>query len=516
MLNLFQYHSWALAEGYFNRMFPTVVESVRMGHNLVKKQTIEDHLPGIEAMLYVDGKSNMQLSAIRRDETSGLPVASYQNQNVAIIPIIGALTKRGELCSYGMQDYQRMINRANASEGVDGIVLLMDTPGGTVDGTPELGLAIKNSAKPVGVFGDAMVASAGLWLASQASVIVGNKNNPTEFGSIGVLMGLPNYQNVMDAGFMPKVKIYRAKQSVDKARVNAVEAITPEAEDELQAELDATGEMFINTVKEGRGDKLDLSMKGLFTGQMFGVDESLSGGIIDSVGTLGDAVAMVAALANQKKSINENSKSNKSAMSKPNAFSSFFGKKKDAKTAPVANAAAHAKEAAEVEAAADDTVPMWSEELTFNTDGSGDGAFCLHPDTSGVDRKFETKTDGNKGNEPPADPSVKENDSWSLVAEAAEETTAAATQELTTVAKLNVALKKANAQASELKKQVETLSASLASAQARLEEKPAGVATTVVADKDAGREVAIEDDAKYATSVDAEVAELRKAQALTL
>lgn len=64
------------------------------------------------------------------------------------------------------------------------------------------------------------------------------------------------------------------------------------------------------------------------------------------------------------------------------------------------------------ESVVEDIVPDWTIALTFNTDGTGDGKYCKHPDVNGVKRIFETKTDGNTGNAPPTDPLITENANW--------------------------------------------------------------------------------------------------------
>lgn len=308
MLELLQYRAWLLSEAYYENAYRLLNSRLQLGHDLnglIKKQTDETIDAMVGAYLSVeDGHppigANVEMT-FSYDEPTGLRVAKANGKTIALITLVGPLTKRGDLCSFGMIHYQQMLNRVNASAHIDGAVLIMDTPGGTVDGTPELGLAIRTSAKPVGVFGDGMVASAGMWLASQAQVIVGNKNNPTEFGSIGVLMMLPNYQNVMDAGYLPKMKIYRADQSYEKALVNAIEPITEDAEKQLQADLNGIASMFISTVKSGRGAKLDTKATGLFNGRMFDVYESKKMGLIDAIGTLQTAINKVAELAKQKK-----------------------------------------------------------------------------------------------------------------------------------------------------------------------------------------------------------------------
>lgn len=430
MLNLLQYRAWALSEAYFNRMYPVVTDAIRLGHDLVKKKSVEDFIPAIQSLLSVSEEfghppveSDLQIT-FSRDQSSGLPVANVNNQSIALIPVIGPLSKYGDLCSMGMQDYQGMINRANVSPTIDGIVLIMDTPGGTVDGTPEFGLSVKNSQKPVGIFGDNMVASAGLWIASQASVIVGNKNNPTEFGSIGVLMALPNYKNVMDAGNAPTVEIFRAAQSTEKAMVNVIEPISEDSRAMVQKDLNSMADQFISTVKAGRGDKLNAKADGLFNGRMFDVYDSKKNGLIDSIGTLQTAVNKVAELAKTQKKNNSNP--NNSDMK----ILELLGISKEQK----------AKLSAEEQAKLDSVEQKLTDQETKIS-------------------AFETEK--------------------KALEQRAKDAEAKATA--------------AEAKAADLQK--------------KLDEKPAGPATSVVADKDAGKEN--EGKSKFDTSVDADAKNMR-------
>jgi protease-4 len=301
MIELLQYRTWALAENYFNRMYPVVADAMMRGHNLIKKKTIEDFHAQIEALAANIDPSTDKIR-ITYDWNTGkeiLPTVKTGGQRIVLIPVMGALTKAGDACSYGMQDYQRFMNLAMIDEQIHGVVFIMDTPGGTVDGTPEFGLAIKNAVKPVGVFGDHQVASAGMWIASQADVIVGNKNNPTEFGSIGVLMVNQDWSNVIESGRAPKMTIIRAPGSEDKALVNPLEPMSEDLLAAVKEDLRSIRNDFVSTVKAGRGDKLK-GTTNLFSGAMFDVQKSKDEGLIDSIGTLSTAINKVAELARQR------------------------------------------------------------------------------------------------------------------------------------------------------------------------------------------------------------------------
>lgn len=330
MLGLLQYRAWLLSEAYYERMFPIVTNLLQKGtlDRFIKKETLEDVAHRIDALTAMGAESEEVKFSYSTDQQSGLRTARVGNKNIAVISILGPLTKNGDLCSLGMQHYQTMINRANASAAVDGILLIMDTPGGTVDGTPELALTVKNSTKPVGVFADGLVASAGLWIATQAKVIVANKNNYTSIGSIGVMFVMEDWTNMMEAGHIPKMQMVRATKSTQKALLNPIEPAPKEAMDEAIARLDTIANDFISTVKSGRGDKLNTKLEGLFTGKIFDATIAKQNGLIDSVGTLQTALTKVAELSReQQKQQNQNTQgTNQNAnMSFPKLSALFSG-----------------------------------------------------------------------------------------------------------------------------------------------------------------------------------------------
>ena len=69
----------------------------------------------------------------------------------------------------------------------DAVILDIDSPGGTVAGTPELGAAVAalNGQKPVYAFSSGLMCSAAYWIASQAEAIYATPS--ARVGSIGVV-----------------------------------------------------------------------------------------------------------------------------------------------------------------------------------------------------------------------------------------------------------------------------------------------------------------------------------------
>lgn len=358
MIDVLSYRQWAISQQFANTFGLMALKLLSEGksiEHLIKKHSHEDLRQRYDALV---SQADGIVVSTEWDRESRLEIATTKHgQNVAIVPVLGALTKRGDLCSYGMRDYIGMIDRANKSQKISAIVLDIESPGGTVDGTNEFGLAVKNSKKPVVAFGDGMVASAAYWVASQARQIVANKNNATEFGSIGVLYIHENYQAYIQKE-IGAVEIIRAPQSVDKARVNVIEPITDDQRSDIRLELKEIAKEFISTVKKGRGAKLNTGDENIFTGKMYPSSDAITMGMIDALDTLQGAINRAGQLAINPSTSTASAKAevNRTMKFKSKLLSAFFGKSEKAEEQPAAENQDQAsmeaadKKAAELEA----------------------------------------------------------------------------------------------------------------------------------------------------------------------
>ncbi|AWL07968.1 hypothetical protein HME7025_00083 [Aquirufa nivalisilvae] len=207
-------------------------------------------------------------------------------QGVAVIRIIGSMTRYGGLCSYGSEDIASWILEANTMPEVSAIVIQINSPGGEVDGTEMLANVVKNSQKPIVAHVAGMAASAGYWVASQATEIMMESKTTSEVGSIGVLA-----MHVDSSAFLEKeghkVTIIRADGSEDKALFNSVEPLSQDVLASVKADLNVYRKAFINMVKSARKD----ISEDVFSGKMFFGSEALKLGMADSIGYIGDAVS---------------------------------------------------------------------------------------------------------------------------------------------------------------------------------------------------------------------------------
>lgn len=477
MIGILSYKTWLIEPTFASRMAPIIMRSIEQGtHEKFFEQTRKKHDLVIKSFY-----AGVDADVILDDD--GVPpfrIAKASNgKKVAIITMMGAITKNGDACSYGMRDHQNQMTKILKNPEIAGVVFhYNNAPGGSHDGTPEIAHSIFNYPLNNVGFVDGMAASAHYYMASQNKHVMMNSRTDSEVGSIGSLIVSENIQNLIESGRWPNIEIIRAPQSINKALFNYIEPLSKAVRAELNEDLRLGVDAFIADVKRGRGSRLKED-KEMFTGKMYTTDIAIEKGLADSKGTLQDAINLAASMpATKPASVSNNNKSKEDSMKKNIKRASSFNK--------------NSKRSAEGETPAA-SAPQWTADMVFNTDGSGDGAFCTHPDVDGNSREFETKVDENQGNEPPTDPTVTEDEFWSLV-EASESADGGDKESKATITKLNADLKKSTADLTKLNGEVSTLSAKVtaqdatirkltednAALKAKLDAEPAGNATTVI------------------------------------
>jgi protease-4 len=242
------------------------------------------------------------LAAVRFTKTvNGKYGGMNLNGNVQVLEINGVMTRAGEMCSYGTEDISAWIDAANANSNIEAIILKINSGGGDVDGTIQLGQKVKNSRKLIMAFVASDAGSAAYWVASQCKE-VNLESSASYVGSIGVLaMHVDASQKLENDGY--KVEIIRSDGSEDKALFNSVERISDEARASLKADMNATRADFISTVKAGR-PKIS---EDVFSGKMYRGKEAIKKGMADRIMTLDEAASRALWLARKSEQRTGNS-----------------------------------------------------------------------------------------------------------------------------------------------------------------------------------------------------------------
>lgn len=211
------------------------------------------------------------------------------NKTYPIVSINGVMSRDGN-CSYGNELIGQFIQLLDKDPEVKGIVLSINSPGGTADSTQELADIVANTKKPVLAYVKSMAASAAYYVASQADYIVLSSESTASVGSIGVLMQYTNVAKALEKQGV-EAEIIRATKSTDKAKLNSLEPLTDELRQEIVTDLDIAMETFEKYVKRGRASRLTSSE--VFSGKMYRAKEALKLGLIDEIGNMKTAYTRI-------------------------------------------------------------------------------------------------------------------------------------------------------------------------------------------------------------------------------
>jgi len=270
-------------------------------HMLVSGAAIETHVD----MRQDPRTKPYYISDASKPFTRSLDFSQVPAGSIAIIPLVGPLMKEDvEDCgmlTMGMSSIGRSIQEADENSNISAMILYADTPGGTVDGTQSLADVIAAAKKPVIVFVDGLMASAGVWVGSQADYIIA-ENTSTEVGSVGVMMSFADMQPMWEKEGI-KFHYIVPEESADKNK-NMIDALKGDYTGIVENQLKPLVYMFRDAVRRGRSKVRDESM----TGKVYFAEEALSRGLIDEIGSFQRAVEKASELADK---FNKNTRTSK-------------------------------------------------------------------------------------------------------------------------------------------------------------------------------------------------------------
>lgn len=251
---------------------------------------------GLELVLSVANRENdISVEALEAYRAQHVPTAErlMQRGNVAIIEARGPMfryanlfTAVSDVASYDIM--RRDLQTALDDPATSAIVLSLDTPGGTVNGVNELADAIfeGRQKKPIVAYVGGMAASAGYWLAAQASEIVVEAT--AAVGSIGVRAVVTDTSKKdAEAGRIEFVSSQSPGKRADLA--------TDEGRARIQRQVDALADVFIASVARGRGVKPDDVTARFGGGDVLIGAAAVAAGMADRLGNFEAVVAQLAA-----------------------------------------------------------------------------------------------------------------------------------------------------------------------------------------------------------------------------
>ncbi|MDP6642041.1 MAG: signal peptide peptidase SppA [Candidatus Nanoarchaeia archaeon] len=216
---------------------------------------------------------------------------------IAIIPIKGVITTDGfedilRSGSASSTSIVKSIQKANSDSSVKGMILEINSPGGTVVASKEIANEIKKSNKPVVALIREVGASGAYWIASSSNKIIADPLSIT--GSIGVIGSYLEFSELMEEYGVGYERLVAGDL---KDAGSPFRKLSEEEKSLLQSKLDIIHEVFIDEVAENRNlDKK--TVRKIANGFFYLGKEAKELGLVDELGDKELAINITKELAN--------------------------------------------------------------------------------------------------------------------------------------------------------------------------------------------------------------------------
>jgi protease-4 len=245
-------------------------------------------LSGCLIAILITGVVAVLIAVGHKDEGDFTLVGS----KVAIVPVEGEILEARETVE--------ALHRYADNSMVRAIVVRINSPGGAIAPSQEIYSAIREirrqSGKPIVASLDSVAASGGFYVAAACDQIVSNPGSIT--GSIGVIL---QWMEVKDLVAWAKIQPQTVTAGSMKDIGSPFRDVTPAERAYLQSIVAQLHSQFIRAVAAGRKGKMtEADVARIADGRIFTGEQALGLRLVDSIGTLDDAVATAGRLAGVK------------------------------------------------------------------------------------------------------------------------------------------------------------------------------------------------------------------------
>ncbi len=215
---------------------------------------------------------------------------------ILLLDISGTISEERRSRGMGLREEISMVDRlkeelkkAESDKAVEGIIVRINSPGGTVTASDIIYHELREFKKRTGAKVIAALmdtaASGGYYVAVAADTIIAHPTTIT--GSIGVIALKFNLQDLLSKIGVEEETI---KSGDKKDLMSPFRPITPEEHKILQTIIDKLHKRFINVIAEGRPSLTRKKTARLADGRIFTADQALKAKLIDKIGYLDDAI----------------------------------------------------------------------------------------------------------------------------------------------------------------------------------------------------------------------------------
>lgn len=286
-----------------NEKIDQIHNQLNQNQQIIKAPTNNLYIVILNSLLLLSVVIGIILTFSSKEETSPDPIKgvpfSYNQPSIQVIQIFDTI------------DYQKMmpyvskqLKLAKRNKNVKGIILKINSPGGTVAGSQEIYRQILQFKKEtkipvVAVLGD-VAASGGYYVACAADTIIARSGTIT--ASIGVIMTSFTFQKLFEDLGIKQDVIKSGKFKAIGANIGRDK--TPEELAILQKLVDNTYIQFFNAVWENRKGRKNLTkttLKNYADGRIVDGFTAEQIGLVDQLGGIEDAIELLEKETNNKK-----------------------------------------------------------------------------------------------------------------------------------------------------------------------------------------------------------------------
>lgn len=234
-------------------------------------------------------------------DSKGEKMGKYYN--IGVVRVYGTISYSvstgwfGSDSSSVVEKAIKQIERYTEDQRIKGVIIRVNSPGGTIAGSQAIYEAVKRlkEKKPVVVYMEDIATSGAYYISCVANKIVALPGTTT--ASIGVIISSPNYTDLFKK---IGIKLYTIKSGKFKDILSPGREMTGEEYEYLKSLVMQAYEQFLKAVSEGRNIPIE-ELKKIADGRIMLAEEAIKYRLIDALGDFETAKELMAQLLNTKK-----------------------------------------------------------------------------------------------------------------------------------------------------------------------------------------------------------------------
>ena len=217
---------------------------------------------------------------------------------IAVLSLTGIMSQKASMVDdiseggTSTDSFAQQLGAAVADPMVSGIIIDINSPGGSVFGTSELANALFSARgqKPIYGFVNSLCASAAYWVGAQCDQLFITPGG--QCGSVGVYTQHVDESRALEAEGITPTFISAGKFKVEG---NSLAPLDEEARAAMQSQVDSYYTMFTTAIAKGRGVPVASVRSGFGEGRCLMAGLALAAGMVDGVCTMQDVVGKMRA-----------------------------------------------------------------------------------------------------------------------------------------------------------------------------------------------------------------------------